>query len=64
MYFYIKHAHVGVIPGVIEYATEFVNANGDDGYLIDLGLIPVDEDLMAKNQDAVANLPELTAENY
>ncbi|WP_397543117.1 substrate-binding domain-containing protein [Roseovarius salis] len=64
MYFYIKHAHVGVVPGVIEYATEFVNANGPDGYLVDIGLIPVGDDIMAKNKDAVENLPALTPENY
>jgi len=64
MYFYIKHAHVGVIPGVIEYAQEFVNSNGPDGYLVDLGLIPVGDDLMASNKDAVENLPSLTAQNY
>lgn len=64
MYFYIKHAHVGVVPGVIEYATEFVSENGADGYLIDLGLIPVGKDLMAKNEDAVANLPALTPASY
>lgn len=64
MFFYIKHAHVGVVPGVIEYAAEFVNANGPDGYLAELGLIPVDEELMAKNKDAVENLPPLTEANY
>ncbi|RBI70829.1 phosphate ABC transporter substrate-binding protein [Roseovarius sp. TE539] len=64
MFFYIKHAHVGVIPGVIEYAQEFVSANGPDGYLPELGLIPVGDDLMASNKDAVENLPALTVDNY
>jgi len=64
MFFYIKHAHVGVIPGVIEYAKEFTSANGPDGYLPELGLIPVGDDLMASNKDAVENLPALTVDNY
>ena len=43
MYFYIKKAHVGVVPGVMEYAAEFVSedASGDDGYLTEKGLIPL-----------------------
>lgn len=46
MYFYIKKAHVGVIPGIMEYVTEFISddANGEEGYLVDKGLIPLPED--------------------
>ncbi|PSF05136.1 phosphate ABC transporter substrate-binding protein [Marinobacter fuscus] len=42
LYFYIKNAHVGVVPGVQEYAEEFTSegAWGDNGYLVDVGLIP------------------------
>ena len=64
MFFYIKHAHVDVIPGVLEYAKEFVNSNGPDGYLTELGLIPVGADVMAANKEAVENLPALTEDNY
>ena len=64
MYFYIKHAHVDVIPGVLDYAREFVSAQGPDGYLVDLGMIPVSEDLQQENFDAIENLPALTTENY
>jgi len=43
LYFYIKKQHVGVVPGIAEYAQAFVNpeANGEDGYLIERGLIPM-----------------------
>lgn len=43
LYFYVKKAHVGVIPGVKEYLTEFSSdkAWGDEGYLTDRGLIPM-----------------------
>ena len=42
LYIYVKKAHVGVIPGLAEYVTEFVSdkAAGADGYLVDKGLIP------------------------
>ncbi|WP_354444644.1 substrate-binding domain-containing protein [Marinobacter sp. MBR-99] len=42
MYFYVKKAHVGVVPGIQEYVAEFTSegAWGDNGYLVDVGLIP------------------------
>lgn len=42
LYFYVKKAHVGVIPGISEYLTEFTSekAWGDEGYLAEKGLIP------------------------
>ena len=64
MYFYIKHAHVDVIPGVLDYAREFVSAQGPDGYLVELGMIPVSEDMQQANLDAIENLPALTTDNY
>jgi phosphate transport system substrate-binding protein len=64
MFFYIKHDHVGVIPGVKEYAREFVAAQGPDGYLVDLGMIPVSEDVQDANLEAIETLPGLTPETY
>lgn len=64
MYFYIKHAHVDVIPGVLDYAREFVSAQGPDGYLVELGMIPVSEDMQQANLDAIENLPALTTDTY
>lgn len=42
MFFYVKKAHVGVVPGIQEYVSEFTSegAWGDNGYLVDVGLIP------------------------
>jgi phosphate transport system substrate-binding protein len=53
LYFYVKNAHVGVIPGMAEYVTEFTSegAFGDDGYLTDKGLIP----LPAADREKVRN---------
>jgi phosphate transport system substrate-binding protein len=43
LYFYVKNAHVGVIPGLKEFVAEFMSdrAAGDEGYLADKGLIPL-----------------------
>ncbi|MEW6428003.1 MAG: PstS family phosphate ABC transporter substrate-binding protein [Thermodesulfobacteriota bacterium] len=43
LYFYVKKAHAGVIPGIQEYVNEFASekAWGDNGYLSDKGLIPM-----------------------
>ena len=45
LYFYVKKEHVGVIPGLKEYVTEFTSdrAWGPDGYLPEKGLIPLPE---------------------
>lgn len=44
LYFYVKQAHVGTIPGMQEYIDLFLSdaASGEDGFLLDRGLIPVD----------------------
>lgn len=46
LYFYVKKAHVGVIPGIKEFLAEFANdkAWGPEGYLADKGLIPMSDD--------------------
>ncbi len=46
LYFYVKNAHMDIIPGIEAFVSEFTsdNAMGKDGYLIDKGLIPLDED--------------------
>ncbi len=43
LYFYVKKAHVGVIPGIDEFLAEFSSekAWGPDGYLADKGMIPM-----------------------
>ena len=45
LYFYVKKAHVGRVPGIEEYLDEFSSekASGPDGYLSDKGLIPMPE---------------------
>jgi len=45
LFFYVKNAHVKSIPGMKEFLKEFSSegAMGDDGYLIDKGLIPLSQ---------------------
>ena len=57
MYVYAKKAHVGVIPGMKEFLTEFTSekAIGDEGYLADKGLVPAPKPEREKvRKDAVA----------
>ncbi|MGU9977255.1 MAG: substrate-binding domain-containing protein [Candidatus Oxydemutatoraceae bacterium WSBS_2016_MAG_OTU14] len=43
LYFYVKKAHVGLVPGMKSFIKEFISeqASGDEGYLADTGLIPL-----------------------
>ncbi len=61
LYFYIKKAHVGVIPGIREYLAEFTSdkAWGDFGYLADKGLIPMPKNERKKFADDVKNMENL-----
>ena len=55
MFFYVKKAHIGVVPGLQEYLDEFTaeDAIGNDGYLLDAGLVPLSDAKRAKlQQDA------------
>lgn len=46
LYFYVKNAHVGKIPGIAEYVKEFTakKTSGEEGYLTEKGLIPLSSD--------------------
>jgi phosphate transport system substrate-binding protein len=43
LFFYVKKAHVGVVPGIKGYLNEFTSerAWGEDGYLAEKGMIPL-----------------------
>ncbi|HHC29078.1 MAG TPA: phosphonate ABC transporter substrate-binding protein [Rhodobacterales bacterium] len=55
LYFYVKNAHLDVIPGLQEYVEFFVSDDmaGPDGPLAEYGLVPDPE--LAATQEAVAN---------
>ena len=62
LYFYVKKAHIGVVPGIEEYLAEFTSedAAGEDGYLAEKGLIPLTEEEAEEVNSAVANLTPLS----
>lgn len=43
LFFYIKKAHMSMVPGLKQFVMEFISdrASGEDGYLSDRGLIPM-----------------------
>ena len=60
LYFYVKNAHVSVIPGIKAYVNEFTSedAMGEFGYLVDKGLIPLPEDeARAQREEALEFKP-------
>ena len=61
LYFYVKNAHVGKIPGILEFLTEFTSeaSMGEEGYLTDKGLIPLGEEKLNKIRKEVLSLTEL-----
>jgi phosphate transport system substrate-binding protein len=60
LFFYVKAAHVGVIPGMKEYLAEFTSRGsmGQEGYLADKGLIPLPR---AEYNKVVSNVRNLKA---
>lgn len=65
LYYYIKGAHVGVIPGIQEYTQEFSSdaAAGEDGYLVDKGLIPLDEEAFEANATRIETMTVMTGDD-
>ena len=66
LYFYIKNAHVGVVPGIQEYANEFLSpaAAGEEGYLVDKGLIPLPEEMFETISTNVSGLKPMTGNEW
>ena len=62
LYFYVKNAHVGAVPGIKEYVAEFMSddATGEDGYCVDKGLIPLPDDIRATMKKRASGLVPMT----
>lgn len=58
LYFYVKKAHIGVVPGIAEYLAEFTHdrAWGDEGYLTEKGMIPLNP---AKRAEISSNIKKM-----
>lgn len=61
LFFYVKKAHVGMVPGIEEFLAEFTNENtwGDDGYLADKGLIPLSAEERQQWAEKISRLTPL-----
>ncbi|AGY92437.1 hypothetical protein SPICUR_07370 [Spiribacter curvatus] len=57
LWFYVKEAHVGVVPGIDEYTSLFMDdiMIGENGLLVSEGLIPLPSAESAEWRDRVAN---------
>ena len=60
LYYYVKHQHIGVVPGVKEYMAEWTKHWGNDGALSDAGMIPMPKSERDKYKAAMTSLPVLT----
>lgn len=65
LFFYIKKAHIGVIPGLKEYATFFVSDKmiGKDGTLAEYGLVPLPDAEAKAVRDTVEQLTPMAAKS-
>ena len=62
LYLYVKHAHVGVVPGIEEYLAEWTKHWDEDGVLAENGMIPMPTVERAAYAKAMKTLPALTAD--
>jgi len=64
LFFYVKKAHVGVIPGIKEYLNAFTSekAWGPEGYLSDKGIVPMPDDERKKIKAAVEKLDPIACD--
>ena len=60
LYYYVKHQHIGVVPGVKEYMAEWTKHWGNDGALSDAGMIPMPKSERDRYKAAMTKLPVLT----
>ncbi|MBT8449873.1 MAG: PstS family phosphate ABC transporter substrate-binding protein [Gammaproteobacteria bacterium] len=62
LYFYVKKAHVGKVPGILEFLTEFTSddAIGEEGYTTDKGLIPLNPEKLMSVRKSVLALESMT----
>ncbi len=64
LFIYAKKQHVGVVPGMAEFLTEYTSdaALGEDGYLGAKGLVTLPEDQLKATKEAVASMSVLKAD--
>lgn len=62
LFFYVKNAHRGVIPGLNEFVAEYVSeeAMGPGGYLEERGLIPLSDERREQVREAATSGSDMT----
>lgn len=63
LFFYVKHQHIGVIPGIQEYMNEWTKHWDEDGILAEAGMIPLPEEEAEEMAKRISDLPVLQAED-
>ncbi|MCO8146531.1 substrate-binding domain-containing protein [Rhodovulum tesquicola] len=63
LFFYVKNAHRGVIPGLQEFVEEYMSedALAPGGYLSERGLVPLNDERRAELQERVINAVAMDA---
>ena len=62
LFYYVKHEHMDVIPGMKAYLNEWTKHWDEDGILAENGMIPLGDDEAKANKAAMRELPKLTAD--
>jgi len=62
LYFYIKQSHIGETPGLMDYVELFMSEKmiGPNGYLKDIGLIPLPDELRRASRQRVMRLDPMS----
>ena len=63
LFFYVKHSHVSVVPGIHAYMKEWTKHWGDDGMLADAGMISLGKAEKLEMISRMEELPVLTADD-
>ena len=65
MFFYVKKQNVSLVPGIPEFISEFTqeDAWGPTGYLIEKGLIPLQEDERIATREKALTLEIMASES-
>jgi len=61
LFIYVKHQHLGVVPGIEAFMTEWTKHWGDDGILADAGMIPMPQAERDEMASRIKNIPVLVA---
>ena len=65
LFFYVKKDHMNFFPDIRKYVEEFISkrAIGEEGYLTDIGLIPLEEEEFKAQFEKLETFPEITTLN-